>query len=198
MSDGKGYSARHLEYNDYYAEGERVVGEWFGRGAELLGLGGAVMTEDFEAVRQGLDPNTKEFLRVRQSADRVAADGTKLAHGAACTISRSRRPGKTVDTVIVSADGMRKELFHVAASRGRENIMVITSDKERLTQTVAQAAARKSASELVRCSPHRGLSIARELVRAAVRVVKTIQERPAQQVVFDRRKEHRHERAFGG
>ncbi len=43
MSDGKGYSARHLEHNDYYAAGERVVGEWFGRGAELIGLGGVVM-----------------------------------------------------------------------------------------------------------------------------------------------------------
>ena len=32
-------------------------------------------------VRQGLDPKTNEFLRVRQSADRVAADGTKLAQG---------------------------------------------------------------------------------------------------------------------
>ena len=81
MSDGTGYSARHLEHNDYYAEGERVVGEWCGRGAELLGLSGAVKTEDFEAVRQGLHANTKEFLRVRQSADRVAADGTKLAQG---------------------------------------------------------------------------------------------------------------------
>jgi conjugative relaxase-like TrwC/TraI family protein len=81
MCDGKGYSARHLEHNDYYAEGERVIGEWFGCGAELLGLSGAVETQDFEAVRQGLDPNTKEFLRVRQSADRVAADGTKLAQG---------------------------------------------------------------------------------------------------------------------
>jgi hypothetical protein len=26
MSDGKGYASRHLEHNDHYAEGERVVG----------------------------------------------------------------------------------------------------------------------------------------------------------------------------
>ena len=81
MSDGKGYSARHLEHNDYYAEGERVVGEWHGRGAELLGLSGSVKAEDFEAIRQGLDPRTNEFLRVRQSADRTASDGTTLAQG---------------------------------------------------------------------------------------------------------------------
>src|SRR5215469_14210585 len=81
MTDGKSYSARHLEHNDYYAEGERVVGEWFGRGAELLGLNGEVTTEGFEAVRQGLDPKTSDFLRARQSADRIATDGTKLGQG---------------------------------------------------------------------------------------------------------------------
>ena len=81
MSDGKGYSSRHLEHSDYYAEGERVTGVWHGRGAELLGLSGAVRTNDFEALRQGLDPRTKEFLRVRRSADRTAVDGTKLAQG---------------------------------------------------------------------------------------------------------------------
>src|ERR1022692_1505340 len=72
MSDGKGYSSRHLEHSDYYAEGERVTGVWHGRGAELLGLNGAVKTNDFEALRQGLDPRKKEFLRVRRSADRTA------------------------------------------------------------------------------------------------------------------------------
>src|SRR5271169_1089967 len=81
MSDGKGYSSRHLEHSDYYSEGERVAGEWNGRGAELLGFSGAVNTADFEALRQGLNPATGEFLRVRHSADRSAADGMKLAQG---------------------------------------------------------------------------------------------------------------------
>jgi conjugative relaxase-like TrwC/TraI family protein len=81
MSDGKGYSSRLLEHNDYYSEGERVAGKWNGRGAALLGLSGAVNTVDFEAVRQGLNPSIVEFLRVRHSADRTAADGTKLVQG---------------------------------------------------------------------------------------------------------------------
>jgi conjugative relaxase-like TrwC/TraI family protein len=81
MADGKGYSSRHLEHSDYYAEGERVVGEWHGCGAGMLGLTGPVSTGDFEALRQGLDPGTREFLRVRRSADRTGADGTKLAQG---------------------------------------------------------------------------------------------------------------------
>jgi conjugative relaxase-like TrwC/TraI family protein len=69
MSDGKGYAARHLEHNDYYAEGERVGGEWRGRGAGLLGLGGAVRSEDFEAIREGLDPTSGQFLRIRRSTE---------------------------------------------------------------------------------------------------------------------------------
>ena len=81
MSDGKGYSSRHLEHSAYYAEGERVTGVWQGRAAELLGLSGPVKTEEFEALRQGLDPGTNEFLRVRRSADRTAVDGTTLGQG---------------------------------------------------------------------------------------------------------------------
>jgi conjugative relaxase-like TrwC/TraI family protein len=66
---------------NYYAEGERVIGRWQGRGAELLGLSGDVNSEQFEAIRQSIDPQTGEFLRQRQSADRVAADGTTQSHG---------------------------------------------------------------------------------------------------------------------
>jgi hypothetical protein len=72
----------------------------------------------------------------------------QFTHGYAVTAHRSQ--GKSVDAVIVSADGMRKELFYVAASRGREQISIITSDKERLRETIAQSSARKSASELAR------------------------------------------------
>ena len=81
MTNAQGYAARHLEHSDYYAEGERVVGQWRGRGAELLALSGPVKSEEFEAIRQGLDPHTGEFLRQRQSADRIAADGTTQSHG---------------------------------------------------------------------------------------------------------------------
>ena len=47
-------------------------------------------------------------------------------------------------------DGMQRELFYVAASRGRETVQVITSDKELLRDSVARSAARQSASELAR------------------------------------------------
>ena len=81
MSGGAGYSARHLEHNDYYAENESVVGHWFGQGAVMLGLDGAVNHDDFEALRQGVHPANGIFLRQRHSADRIAKDGSVQSHG---------------------------------------------------------------------------------------------------------------------
>ena len=81
MSDGKGYSSRHLEHSDYFAEGEHVVGHWYGRGAETLLLGDEVKFEDFEALRQGMNPETGAFLRQRQSADRIGRDGSVQSRG---------------------------------------------------------------------------------------------------------------------
>jgi len=114
------------------------------------------------------------------SAKRVhLADGRILpenyrqfTHGYAITAHRSQ--GKSVDAVIISADGMRKELFYVAASRGRESVMVITSDKALLKESVARSNARQSASELARSLQpvlrrglYRGIEAARRLVRHA-------------------------------
>src|ERR1700761_2864948 len=75
MTGGKGYAQRHLEHSDYYDQRRTVQGEWQGRGAELLGLHGSVTPEQFEAIREGLHPETGEFLRPRHSADRTGANG---------------------------------------------------------------------------------------------------------------------------
>ena len=72
----------------------------------------------------------------------------QFTHGYAVTAHRSQ--GKSVDAVVISADGMRKELFYVAASRGRESITVVTSDRDLLRESVAHSVARQSASELSR------------------------------------------------
>ena len=116
MSDGKGYSSRHLEHSDYYAEGERVTGVWQGRGAELLGLSGAVKTEDFEALRQGLDPGTNEFLRVRRSADRTAVDGTKLAQGRSLYDFTISAPKSVSILAIIGGDDRLIEAHRTAVS----------------------------------------------------------------------------------
>src|SRR5580698_1585067 len=77
MAGGEGYAQRHLQQSDYYDQKRTVQGQWHGRGAELLGLSRKVTSEDFESLRQGLDPSTGEFLRQRQGADRISADGAE-------------------------------------------------------------------------------------------------------------------------
>jgi conjugative relaxase-like TrwC/TraI family protein len=77
MAGGEGYAQRHLQQSDYYDQKRTVEGQWRGRGAELLGLSGKVTSEDFESLRQGLDPSTGEFLRQRQGSDRISSDGAE-------------------------------------------------------------------------------------------------------------------------
>jgi conjugative relaxase-like TrwC/TraI family protein len=81
MSNGQGYAARYLEQRDYYGEGARIVGQWQGRGAAELGLTGEVRGAQFEAIRQGLHPETGEFLRPRHSADRLDEEGHIQSRG---------------------------------------------------------------------------------------------------------------------
>jgi hypothetical protein len=113
-------------------------------------------------------------------------------HGYAVTAHRSQ--GKSVDAVVISGDAMKKELFYVAASRGRESVTVVTSDRELLRESVARSGARQSASELSRKVQRRafqrgelrGLSGARRLARdAAVQ-----SERVEQRVVPTRELDH--------
>jgi conjugative relaxase-like TrwC/TraI family protein len=56
------YYEEKYVHDDYYSEKQRVVGEWFGRGAEALGLSGEVASDDFRAVLRGQRPSNGEVL----------------------------------------------------------------------------------------------------------------------------------------
>ena len=105
MTDGAGYAQRHLEHSDYYDEGRRVQGEWHGQGAELLGLRGEVTREQFEAVREGLHPETGEFLRPRHSADRIDASGSEQSKGRSLYDLTFSAPKSVSIQVLVGGDG---------------------------------------------------------------------------------------------
>jgi predicted RNA-binding protein with PIN domain len=51
---------------------------------------------------------------------------------------------------------MKQELFYVGASRGRQEIVVVTSDREQLRNLLGISTARPSATELARqhAQPH--------------------------------------------
>jgi ATP-dependent exoDNAse (exonuclease V) alpha subunit len=85
----------------------------------------------------------------------LPANYREFDHGYAVTAHRSQ--GKTVDGVILSGDVMKQELFYVAASRGRSEIAIVTSDRELLRESLGISTARPSAIELAKelgCSQH--------------------------------------------
>ncbi len=55
------YQEKYSE-DDYYTEHQRIVGHWFGHGAEALGLADEVSPDDFRAVLHGQNPATGEAL----------------------------------------------------------------------------------------------------------------------------------------
>jgi conjugative relaxase-like TrwC/TraI family protein len=111
-------------------------------------------------------------------------------HGYAVTAHRSQ--DKSVDSVIISADGMQRELFYVAASRGRESAVIITSKKGLLLESIGRSAVRQSATELVRKQRpglhqgvHRGLAAARKLAASAAQHLSSIFPRPQSQMIHE-------------
>ena len=129
------YERRSIEV----ATGDRLLLTANRRDKDFRATNGEIVTVS------GVDPAG----RISLEDGRVLPAGFRhFTHGYAVTAHRSQ--GKSVDAVIISGDGMRKELFYVAASRGRQSVQVITSDKESLRESVARSSARKSASELAR------------------------------------------------
>ncbi len=76
LTNAKEYFEEHLCVGDYYDEGQRVTGEWFGVGAEHLGLSGKVRADDFLRLCENQHPATGETLTQRQKGRRVEGDGT--------------------------------------------------------------------------------------------------------------------------
>jgi hypothetical protein len=69
---------------------------------------------------------------------------------------------------------MSRELFYVAASRGRERVTVVTSDPGALRESVGRSGARQSATNLARKALmrmdrgiRRGFGVACEMIRLA-------------------------------
>src|SRR5437016_3799618 len=66
LRNAKRYFGEHLSVGDYYKEGQKTRGEWFGRASETLGLKGQVMANDFLALCDNHHPQTGQTLTQRQ------------------------------------------------------------------------------------------------------------------------------------
>jgi hypothetical protein len=102
IRNGSIYFANHLSANDYYAQDERVTGQWVGKGAESLGLSGEVRPEAFEALRINLRPGTGERLTPRTKETRQPT----LAEAAQAFRQEEGRPGtpQEVSSILLDSD----------------------------------------------------------------------------------------------
>jgi conjugative relaxase-like TrwC/TraI family protein len=80
LINAKQYFEEHLCAGDYYSESERVLGQWLGTGAELLGLSGRVGQEEFLRLCDNLHPQTGERLTQRFKTTRTVVDETGRAY----------------------------------------------------------------------------------------------------------------------
>jgi len=62
-------------------------------------------------------------------------------------VTAHRSQGKTVNAVILSADAIKQELFYVGVSRGRQEMVLVTSDHEQLRDMLGISMARPSATD---------------------------------------------------
>src|SRR5581483_9418899 len=79
LKNAREYFEAHLCVGDYYDEGQRVAGEWFGTGAEQLGLSGKVRADDFLRLCENQHPVSGETLTQRLNTVR-SGDGKEAAN----------------------------------------------------------------------------------------------------------------------
>lgn len=79
LKNAKEYFEEHLCVGDYYGEGQRIAGEWFGMGADRLGLSGKVRTDEFLRLCENQHPSSGETLTERRNTVRNE-DGKEKAN----------------------------------------------------------------------------------------------------------------------
>jgi hypothetical protein len=79
---GVTYLDEHLVENDYYSEKEKVVGQWYGKAAQRMGIEGRPIEagdEAFGRLRENLHPVTGEKLTPRTNEFREASYVAELS-----------------------------------------------------------------------------------------------------------------------
>jgi conjugative relaxase-like TrwC/TraI family protein len=77
LANAQTYFSEHLAVGDYYQEGQKVAGEWFGIGAAKLGLSGKVGEAEFLALCENQNPRTGDCLTQRKNSVREQAGEAK-------------------------------------------------------------------------------------------------------------------------
>lgn len=115
LSNAHSYFEEHLAVGDYYQEGQKVAGEWFGIGAASLGLSSRIREADFLALCENQNPQTGECLTQRMNS--VRDEGDSLAANRRIFYDFTFSPPKSVSLVALVADDKRILEAHERAIR---------------------------------------------------------------------------------
>jgi conjugative relaxase-like TrwC/TraI family protein len=113
LRNAKGYFEEHLSVGDYYAQNERVQGEWIGEGAALLGLSGKVMRDEFLAICENHHPKSGEQLTQRRNT--VRRDGVDEVANRRVFYDFTFSPPKSVSIAALIGDDRRIAAAHAEA-----------------------------------------------------------------------------------
>jgi conjugative relaxase-like TrwC/TraI family protein len=80
LKNAREYFEEHLCVGDYYEEGQRVTGQWFGLGAERLGLTRKVGADAFLRLCENRHPVSGEILTQRLNTVRMNEAGDNAAN----------------------------------------------------------------------------------------------------------------------
>ncbi len=146
LATAKGYFAHHLSAGDYYEEGQKTSGEWFGLGAQSLELTGRIAADDFVALCENQNPITGQTLTQRNNSQRK--DGDREVANRRVFYDFTFSPPKSVSIAALVAEDARileshhralktalKEFEQFAATRVRQK----GANDQRLTRNVVAA-----------------------------------------------------------
>ena len=108
LNNAQSYFTEHLAVGDYYQEAQKVVGEWFGLGAQSLGLNGKIRETDFLALCENKCPKSGDCLTQRTNSVREQDGGTTANRRIFYDFTFS--PPKSVSLLAFVADDKRIDL----------------------------------------------------------------------------------------
>src|SRR5277367_5568825 len=115
---------------NYWKQGDTILGEWQGRMAERYGLAGAIDEQHFARLSEGQNPRTgQQLVRHRNGQEYTTADGTTVKpveHRAGWDATFSA-PKSVSLTALVGGDERVREAH-------RESVRVAMGELERYTQ----------------------------------------------------------------
>jgi len=132
LQNAKEYFQEHLCVGDYYDEGQRVTGQWFGIGAEKLGLSGKVGAEAFLHLCENLHPASGETLTQRLNTMRMDKSGGKAANRRIFYDFTFSPPKSVSVAALVGADERIREAHAQAVRSALKEFEVFTTTRVRM------------------------------------------------------------------